>query len=61
MYLREREREREIARWGRGRERERERERRERIPRRLCIVSTEPDTGSNPQTVRSRPEAKSDA
>ena len=37
-------------------ERERERGRgreRKRIPNRLCTVSTEPDTGSIPQTVRS--------
>ena len=42
----ERERERESEReQDRDRERERERERRERIPSRLCAVSTEPDAG----------------
>ena len=39
---------------GRGRERGRE-----RIPSRLCTVSTEPDVGSNSQTVRSWREPKS--
>ena len=39
---------------GKDRETEREREReRERIPSRLHTASTGPDTGSNPQTVRS--------
>ena len=39
---------------GRGREKEREREReRERIPSRLHTVSTEPDTGLDPTTMRS--------
>ena len=43
----------------REREREREREKaRERIPSRLCAVSTELNVGPIPQAVRSGPEPK---
>ena len=60
IFERERERERETERkWGRGREREGDTE--SEAGSRLPAVSTEPDAGSNPRTVRSWPEPKADA
>ena len=56
MFIFERETE-----WELGKARERGRQNPKLAPGSKLTVSTEPDAGSNPRTVRSRPELKSDA